>query len=174
MRSPLRLAVVAAFSSVLLVSLMFVALGGNETEASHAGGMDAMSVDVDVTGNTATALGPLDSCVEARPGDVVAVDVTALNIPAATAMIGFAYEVLYDESQVWVETQEHQFLLAANPGSALLNASQPTPDQNFDDRWAGAAIDLSSLQVVPPEYGSGVLSRLTISVSQSAPEGMQA
>lgn len=172
MRSPLRLAVVAVFSSVLLVSLMFVALGGNETEASHAGGMDAMSVDVDVTGNTATSLGPLDSCVEARPGDVVAVDVTALNIPAATAMIAFSYRIQYDESRVWVETQDHQFLLAANPGSGVLNASEPTPDQNFDNEWAATAADLSNSGVVPSEYGSGVLSRLTISVSRSATEGM--
>jgi hypothetical protein len=174
MRSPrvsLPVAVTAGIS-VLLLAAALLALDATGTDASHAGGMDAMSIDVDITGNTATSLGPLDSCVEARPGDTVTVDVSALNIPVTTAMIAFTYTIQYDESRVWVETKDHQFLLAANAGSGLFTFSDPTPDQNFDDRWDGAAIDVSDYSEVPPEYGSGVLSRLSISISQSAPDGM--
>ncbi len=169
MRNPLRLAVVAAFSSVLIVSLMFVARGGSQTEASHAGGMDAMSVDVDITGNTATSLGPLESCVEARPGDTVTVDVTATNIPAATAMIGFAFEIQYDDVHLAISADDHQFLLAANQGSILFNVSDATPDANPDGLWRAGVADLS---VTAPESGSGVLSRLSIGVDAGAPPGL--
>src|SRR3990172_8941867 len=174
MRSSLvsRPAVAVAGAFVLLMPLLLVAFGAVGTQASLSGGMDAMSIDVDVTGNTATSLGPLDSCVEATVGDVVTVDVTALNVPAATAMSGFAYTIQYDETNVWVETQDHQFLLAANVGSGLINASEPTPDLSFNGRWNAAAADLSDWRVVPPEYGSGALSRLSISISQSAPDGV--
>ena len=165
-------AVVTAGISVLLLAVALLALDAAGTDASHAGGMDAMSIDLDPTGNTATSLGPLDSCVEARQGDVVTVDVTALNVPAATAMIGFSYRIEYDESRVWVETQDQQFFLASNPGSGLLNASQPTPDQDLNNEWIASAADLSDWGIVSPEYGSGVLSRLTISISQRAPGGM--
>lgn len=106
-----------------------------------------------------------------RQGDVVTVDVTATNVPAATAMIGFSYRIEYDESRVWVETQDQQFLLAATPGSGLLNGSQPTPDQDLNNEWIAAVADLSNWGIVLPEYGSGVLSRLSISISQSAQDG---
>ena len=63
MRSPrvsLPVAVTAGIS-VLLLAAALLALDATGTDASHAGGMDAMSIDVDITGNTATSLGPLDS-----------------------------------------------------------------------------------------------------------------
>ena len=163
-------AAVAGFL-VVLVALGLVVSDAGHTQASHTGGMDAKSIDLDVTGNTATSLGPLDSCVEAQRGDMLTVDVTATNIPAETAMIAFAYGIEYDESRVWVEAENHQLLLAANIGSALFNLSEPTPDRNLDNIWKTAVIDVSSLEVVSPEYGSGVLSRLTIGVSQGAPSG---
>jgi hypothetical protein len=159
---------------VVLVALGLAVSDAGHTQASHTGGMDAMSIDVDVTGNTATSLGPRDSCVEAGPGDVVTVDVTATNIPATMAMIAFTYTIQYDESRVWVETQNHQFLLAANVGSGLFNLSELTPDQNLNNQWNSAVADLSDSGVIPPEYGSGVLSRLSIGVSQSTPDGTYA
>jgi hypothetical protein len=87
-------------------------------------------------------------------------------------MIAFSYTILYDEARVWVETQSHEFLLAANAGSAVFNVSDITPDQGFNNRWTGAAVDISDWAIVPPEYGSGVLSRLGISISETAPQAM--
>jgi hypothetical protein len=47
---------------------------------SHAGGMQAMSIDMDTTGNTSTSLGPLDSCLSVTPPISFDLDVTALDI----------------------------------------------------------------------------------------------
>jgi hypothetical protein len=171
MRSTLfsRPAVVVAGAFVLLSALLLAEFGAMGTQASLSGGMDAMSIDLDVTGNTATSLGPLESCVEASQGDTVTLDVTALNIPAGFEMIAFAYTVYYDEVALTIATDDEQFLLAANFPSAVLDATQATPDLNGDGQWTGSAADLSA---GPGESGSGVLSRLTMSVALDAPAGV--
>lgn len=174
MRSSLvsRPAVAVAGPFVLLLALLLVDFGAMGTQASLSGGMDAMSIDVDVTGNTATSLGPLDSCVEARAGDVVTVDVTALNIPATNPMIAFTYAIQYDDSSVRVESQDDRFLLAANAGSGLVNASDSTPDENVNGLWSATVLDVSDSRFVPPEFGNGVLSRLSISIRQGLQAGL--
>ena len=150
-----------------LVAAAALAVGSSSTGASN-GGMDAMSIDLNTSGNTATTLGPLDSCREVQPGQTVTLDVTATNIPASNPMTGFAYHILYDDSGLTIETQDHQFLLAATPGSGLLNVSEPTPDEDGSNDWRSGLADLSSTAA---ESGSGTLSRLTLSVATATPSG---
>ncbi|HET8945053.1 MAG TPA: hypothetical protein VFO59_09755, partial [Dehalococcoidia bacterium] len=159
---------VAAGVFVLLLAFGLFVLGPGGNAAADAGGMEAMSLDMDVAGNTATSLGPWDGCVEARPGDLLTLDVTALNIPASAPMIGFTFVVGYQEAVVRVESQDARFLLAANAGSALLNLSEATPDQDFNDSWEANALDISG---TPAESGSGILSRLGVTVGRDAPNG---
>ena len=139
-----------------LVAAVALAIGLSSTRASN-GGMDAMSIDLDTSGNTATTLGPLDSCLQVQPGETITLDITATNIPASNPMVGFAYLILYNDSMLTIETQDHQFLLAATPGSGLLNGSEPTPDTDGSNDWHGSAADLST---TAPESGSGTLSRV--------------
>lgn len=143
----------------------------NQIEASHTGGMDAMSVDTEVTGNAATSLGALDSCIEAAPGDTITLDVTATNIPAGFEMMAFSYTVNYDEAALTIETQDHEFLLAANFPSAIFNASEETPDIDGNGSWIASVADIGGGRA---ESGSGVLSRLTVSVALDAASGIRA
>src|SRR6266571_4966879 len=129
------------FSAAVGVALLLAVVS---TSGASGGGMDAMSIDLDPSGNTATSLGPLDSCREVQPGDTLTFDVTATNIPASNPMIGFQYVVVYDDTNFTIQTQDHQFLLAATPGSAILNVSDLTPDIDGSGNWLGAALDVTT------------------------------
>ena len=143
--------------------------------------MQAMSIDADPTGNTATALDAHTPCIAAEPGATVTVDVTALNIPPYNdggtpdpsddtgGIIAFAYLLLYDEAALTIETQTSLFLLASNPGSNLFNAGDPVPDTDGSDVFSASVLDTGT---GPPEGGSGVLDRLTISIAPGATPGL--
>jgi hypothetical protein len=163
-------AALVACSVVIAVVLAIAAPDSPNVGAGSSGGMDAMSVDLDVTGNAATSLGTLDSCIEAAPGDTVNFDVTATNIPTGFEMIAFGYTVNYDEAALTIETQDHEFLLAANFPSAVFNVSQEIPDTDGNENWIASVADISGGQA---ESGSGVLSRLTVSVALDATSGIR-
>ncbi|HET9477517.1 MAG TPA: hypothetical protein VFP63_08525 [Dehalococcoidia bacterium] len=128
--------------------------------------------------NTATSLGTREVCAridendtldqdEDVTADTLTIDVTATNIPSAKPMITFTYTLLYTEAALTVQTANHDFLLAAN-GISAFNVSEPLPDTDGNDRWAAAYIDTGT---TTPEFGSGVLSRLTISSDATAASG---
>jgi hypothetical protein len=129
--------------------------------------MDAMSIDMDVAGNTARSLGPRESCREVSPGETVVLDVTATNIPASHPIFGFSFR-LHFPSATSFESADTAFLLASNHGSTLEPFLTPTlsPGQVIID-----ALDMSIGSVLP-EYGSGVLARVTLAVSESAGSGV--
>ena len=143
--------------------------------------MQAFSVDVDTTGNTATALGPQTACVTATAGTTVTVDITALGIPAYNdggtldptddvgGTISHSYTLLYDEANLTVQTQDINFLLSSNSGSGLFNASDPVPDIDGSNAFAGAVLDSGASL---PESGSGVLERLMIAIEPAAAPGL--
>src|SRR5437870_1290137 len=139
---------------------------------ASGGGMDAMSIDLDPSGNTATSLGPLDSCREVQPGDTVTLDVTATNIPASNPMVAFSYAIRYDDVNLPIQSQDHNFLLAAIPGSSVFNPSQPTPDTDGNGEWIASADDLASPAASYAESGSGVLSRLSLAIGAGEPNGL--
>lgn len=141
-----------------------------------------MSIDMDIGGNTATSVGTIESCVEVTSGAVVTADITAEGIPPYVdnpplgiidpsdtgGIISFSLELSYAESSLTIEQADPNFLLGVNAGSALFNASEPTPDTNNDNRFNITTLDvgLGSL-----EDGSGVLSRLKIVVAPGAVSG---
>jgi hypothetical protein len=156
----------------MAAALGFAAAAQDTVGASHANGMQAMSIDMDTSGNTATSLGPLDSCRSVTPPAVFDIDVTALDIPATAfgGMNAFAFTLHYDNTAgaQSVTAQNPSLLLAANPGSAIFNGSDATPDA--DGAYTAAAFDSGPVPATS-EVGSGVLSRITLSVGAGATPG---
>lgn len=134
------------------------------TSASHDGGMDAMSIDMDVTGNTATSLGPREDCIEVSAGAPVTFDVTATNIPATDPIFAFSFTLNYPSSSFSVIAADHDFLLASSASSSIFDASDPKPDS--DGTFLVAVLDTG---IDAHESGSGVLSRITIDTAAAAP-----
>ena len=173
-----------ANDSVTLESNLVV--GTPQTEPppppSSPGGMMAMSIDADPTGNAATDLGPREDCVEAPAGASVTVDVTAEGIPLYVdkgtpsdttddegGAIAWAFLLRYSEAHFSVMGLEPHYLLAAGARSNVFSFPDIVPDTNENDRWLGAALDVGG---GAPESGSGVLARLIISVEDFAPSGL--
>jgi hypothetical protein len=126
--------------------------------------MEAMSIDMDITGNTATSLGTWDECTVTSPGSTITIDVTAAGIPEAYPMGAFGYTLNYPAGRFAVQSADANFLLGSAPGSSVIDVSALTPDT--DGVWAAGAADVS---VATHESGSGVLQRLTLSISPAAP-----
>jgi hypothetical protein len=142
-----------------------------------------MSIDAKPAGNAAAAFGPLDTCVEAVPGDEVAVDIVARGIPAYSqnnspwtsvddygGIIAFSVEFQYPEDALTVVSVNQSFLLSVSPSSTVGNQSQALPDTNGDDTWINSAVDTSSPPSIP-ESGNGVLSRVTILIDPTTTPG---
>lgn len=167
--SPTRLAGIGTLATTAVLLALFL-LHGQPTGAADPGAMEAMSIDTDITGNTATSLGPWDECIIASPGDTITLDVTATNIPAGYPMIAFAFTLNSSAGVVTVVSTDPNFLLASTPGSSLLDVSDPVPDA--DGIWHAAVVDLSASTIVPAESGSGALHRITVRVASDAPAGV--
>lgn len=147
-----------------LLSLILAALvpsPASESAAFQSGGMQAISIDMGVTGNTATSLGDRQECAEALPGDTLTVDITATDIPSDFPMIGYFYELRFDGPPLAITGQE-PLMLAANPGSSIFSVSDPTPV--FDAPFTANVVDINTLHVA----GSGVLDRLTVEIATDA------
>jgi hypothetical protein len=158
-----------------LLALILVCLGSSSVdraEASHAGGMDAMSVDVSpdaAPANTATSLGSREDCARMNENnitdgdedfeDYLYMDVTARNIPSTHRMIAWAYALTYPQTALEVVEKDHLYLLASGPGSSLLDAGEGVPDS--DGYFSASAADTSS-NPNAHEFGSGVLQRIAV------------
>ena len=174
--------------AVLVLGLVAVAaiglwgLDARPGAAGGVGGMTAMSVDMITTGNTATALGANSPCIFVHPdgslGSDVTVDVTALSIPASYKMVGYAYVIGYDDTDLGISAFDSNFLLANLPGSALFGGpgltSDPLPDPNpsdpTPDGYSARTADLGDTNTTA-ESGSGVLDRLTFHAAAGAAAG---
>jgi hypothetical protein len=131
--------------------------------------MGAMAIDMDVTGNSATALGPRQDCLTLAPGGDALVDVTAANIPPNNPMSGFTYKLQYSSAAFTISSQDPNYLLAANADSLLANTSDPLPDDDLNDDWNATVTDTGS---GAPESGAGVLARISIHVDSGAASGL--
>lgn len=171
------------FIVALLLVLATAALFSHEAQASH-GGADAFSLDMDPAGNTATILGPNDTCVSTAPGSNVTVDLTITNVPPfndngtpvdpaddSGGIIGWIATILYSDNgaPLRIEAEDQNFLVASNSGSSLFTSSMPLPDTTADGQWTSQSFDIGA--GTTPEEGSGVLARLTISVDAGAAAG---
>lgn len=139
------------------------ALDADETQAG-GGSMTAMSVDTNITGNTATSLGANDTTVALNPCDDFTWDVTALDIPSSNPMIGLGFTLRYDASNIEILTSDPDFLLTSEPMSTLFD---PGP-AFIPDGVTVSALDIAN---GAEESGSGVLARITGTVLPAAAEG---
>jgi hypothetical protein len=160
-------AVVAALALMAVAALAGLwGLDAPRSEANHAGGMTAISVDVNIGGNDADTLGLNNTCVSATAGTNITVDVTALEIPVSNPIVGYGFSLAYDASYFIVEEADPYYLLDVLPGSSLIVGTLPPPDTDGD--YTAGVADISA---TAREYGSGVLERLVLSIDAGTPAG---
>jgi hypothetical protein len=139
---------------------MMVALAawaGGELARGEDTAQDTVSigVDADPTGNTATSLGPIDSCVSLSTGDTIQVDLFVTNV---TDLLAWDTYFVYDTSIINIVSRDVMMFQAANPDSNVFDVSENLPD--IDGRYEVAAVDIA--EPPAPDSGSGVLARLTL------------
>lgn len=148
-----------------------------------------MSIDMDeeaTPANTSTTLGTREACARINENnsldadedvvDGLIIDVTATNIPAFNnngtplnlnddtgGVIAYVFDFGYSSADLTVQAGQANTpgvnILQENPGGSFINLSDPTPDDNTNDVWAGLGLDTG---IGVPEEGSGVLHRLTL------------
>jgi hypothetical protein len=191
----LRFGAITGFPVVAVILLLLSAdVSLPDAHASHAGGMDSMSLDMDsaaTPANTATSLGTREDCRRINENNTVdademgvdslAMDVTASSVPPYSnggtpgnpsddsgGIIAYTYRLNYSEANLSVEAQDTAFLLSSNSGSAVFNGGDPVPDANGDNAFNAAVLDTGT---GTPEQDSGVLDRLTLASDASATAG---
>ena len=142
---------VLATLSVAAVSLAAV-LASSETAAQAP---VTMGVDTDPTGNTATSLGPIDSCVSVSTGDTFEVD---LFITDVADLVAWEAYFEYDMTVVNVVKRNVMMFEAAEPKSRVFDLSEALPD--IEGHYRMTVADIA--EPPAPESGSGTLGRLTL------------
>lgn len=116
----------------------------------------SLGVDVDPSGNTATSLGPIESCLSVTTGTTFDIDIF---VEGATGLRVWNVALRYDPSVITVVGRDIQMFLAANPGSDVV-------DHSHGDPSVGGAYELTAADVSEEESahesGVGVLVRLTV------------
>ena len=148
-------------SALVLAALLGAVILAASVSAQSTATAKIVAVDAVTTGNAATTLGPLNSCVRAEPGSSVTVDLVVDSVPADRGIIGFQIVIRYDPAILTLTAVNNEFLLAAKgtyePFEGL---SDPLPDST-----GAYKILVADLASNPPtdniESGPGVLSRLT-------------
>ncbi len=119
--------------------------------------------------NTATSVGTVNQCAAMPFGGTLDFDVVTApgGIPAANAMTGYAYTLNYDPMAFRIISQT-PMLIGANPGSVVVNSSDPLPDSDGTFN-----VSVSDTGPIPgsAESGPGVLDRLRIEALIVAPPG---
>jgi len=147
---------IASLALVLAVALLATWPGtpskGKETMAQAA---VAIGVDADPAGNTATSLGPIDSCRSVSTGETFQVDIVITDVVDLLAWDAY---FVYDTPVVNIAEPPVIMFQDANPGSNVFDLSEALPD--IDGLYEVAAADLAE----PPaaDSGWGVLARLTL------------
>ncbi|MBI2913407.1 MAG: hypothetical protein HYY03_05755 [Chloroflexi bacterium] len=134
-----------------------------------------VAVDVDTSGNSATSLGSRQDCNTVDIGETLDVDVTVDSVPKWTDANGngvldrgvdpggvtaFQFLLHYDPKVLKVSAVDNQMLIAANGNTVPVEFSETPPDSRDDpDAFLVAFLDFG---FSPPESGSGVLSRITL------------
>jgi hypothetical protein len=146
-------------------------------------GMDAISIDFDTTGNSQSAVGAIEPCVgNVSPGSSVTLDVTAQGVAPYTTngthdvtddsggIIAYQFNLAYDPAFLTItavtDTSSSINLLFGNPGSSQFWAGDVLPDS--DGNYNATALDTG---IATPESGSGVLERITVTISPDTPAG---
>jgi hypothetical protein len=149
----------ARFAGALLAAALLaaVALAGVivQDRESAAQGSTSIGVDADPTGNTATSLGPIDSCVSVSTGDTFDVDILVTDV---VDLLAWEVYFVYDGSIISIVDHDVYMFQAADGESNIFDFSEVLPD--LDARYGVSAADLADPPA--PDSGSGVLARLTL------------
>jgi hypothetical protein len=152
-----------------LLALAVVAIGGGTAAEAGTGSMTAMSLDTDIAGNSATAIGTVQECAEVDPGNTIVLDLVADGIPASNPMIAWGALVSLNGTALQITALDDQIMIGADPDSTEGPASEPVPGPPDSD-FSMAAFDTSG--AVGAETGDGVLARMTIEVQAGAADGV--
>jgi len=138
--------------AVLSAPLRGVGHGVVETSPS-------LGVDAEPSGNSATSLKDIDRCVSVGMNATFSIDLWIMDV---TDLSGWQAHFQYDGSLLSVVGIEAEMFQAANPGSQVLDLSDPVPDS--DGNYFAAAADLV---IEASDSGSGVLARVTLEAKGS-------
>jgi hypothetical protein len=139
------------------VVLALAASAGGIMARGYGAAQEAVSIGVDAnpTGNTATSLGPIDSCLSVSTGDTFQVDVFVTDV---ADLLAWETYFVYDMSVISIVSRDVMMFQAANPDSNVFDVSEGLPD--IDGQYGVAAADIALPPA--PDSGSGVLARLTL------------
>ena len=114
-----------------------------------------IGIDADASGNTGTALGTIDECVEISEGESHAVDIFVKDV---TDLLAWEAVLSFEPAVLEVVDEDVQLFMAANGGSDVQDVSGELPDS--DGRYWVQAFDAADPPA--PDSGSGVLARVTV------------
>jgi len=121
-----------------------------------------IAIDADISGNTATSLGPLNACTRVEPGGSVTLDLVVDAVPASRGIIGYQFNITYDPAILELTAADNEFLLGANGAYAPFEGlSEPLPDSDGDYLIIMADIASDVETGASIESGPGVIARLT-------------
>ena len=151
MRTAWQKATVAGALVTMALLTAIIASNGESTAQTPT----VVGVDAEPTGNTATSLGPIESCVSVATGDTFEVDVFVMDV---VDLLAWETTFVYDDAIVSIVDHDLQMFQAANPGSNVIDISENLPDTDGQYRLSGADIG----EPPSPDSGSGVLASLTL------------
>lgn len=126
-------------------------LGENDIPEGDA----EVSVDVIVSGNSATDVGEVDDCASAQLNQTFLVDVVVQDVDE---LLAWEAPVTYDPTVLRIVGHDVTQFLAGNSGSQVFDASNQTP--NTTGFYRAGAVDQADPPT--PDSGSGILIRLTM------------
>ncbi len=133
--------------------------------------LDSIAIDTQGDGtpaNSALSIGSTEACSRASNNDIVDFDEDGVDtievdvivgpngVPSERPVIGFQFDIVYSAGRLRLNTADQQMMLAAVPGSSVLDVSDALPD--VSGSWTAAALDTT---LGTGETGAGVLTRLT-------------
>lgn len=147
--------------AALLAAAMALA-GSLSASAQSQSTIGLIGADALIDGNTATKIGPRDSCVRTEVGSEVVVDIIVDEIPVDRPLIGFQMNVLYDPNLLEVVQANSDMILGAKGQyQPFPGLSDPLPDTDGDYQIINADLASNNPPGANEETGKGVLSRIT-------------
>jgi hypothetical protein len=131
--------------------------------------MAAMSLDMDATGNTPSAIGTNDTCIHADPGASVDIDITADDIPTTNKMIAFSGTISFSGAALTIMAADLNYKLGVLAGPDPVDVSEALPDSS--GTWDFSALDTGD-PATTAESGDGVLARVNVEVNGALTSGL--
>ena len=145
--------------AVALLASLVLPAAGPPAQAQDGSSIDLIAIDVDTTGNSATAYpSTVDTCAEIASGGSRVIDiVVGPDIPSDLPLKLYQFDLRYDSAVVNVSAVDAAQLLNANSGSTVFSAAEQVP--GTDGSHTIAALDTNGNA---GESGPGVVARVTL------------